>query len=62
MTLATKNTLRPFFKGKYLLILGSLIIAYYYVVLTLGAGVGAAGAVGAVGAVGAIGDIEAILR
>ena len=41
-----------------MLILGSLIIAYYYVALTLGVGVGA---IGAVGAVGAIGDIEAIL-
>jgi hypothetical protein len=40
-------------------VLGSLIIAYYCVVLTLGAGVGA---IGAVGAVGATGDIEAILR
>ena len=39
--------------------LGSLIIAYYYVVLTLGIGVGA---MGAIGAVGAIYDIEAILR
>ena len=38
--------------------LGSLIIAYYYVVLTLGVGVGAAGAIGAIGAVG---DVEAIL-
>ena len=39
--------------------LGSLIIAYYYAVLTLGVSVGAVGAVGAVG-VGA--DVEAILR
>ena len=39
--------------------LGSLIIAYYYIVLTLGVGVGAAGAMGVVGA---IGDVEAILR
>ena len=47
-----------------MLILGSLIIAYYYVVLTLGVGVGAVGAMGAIGAIGAIGDIgdiEAIL-
>jgi len=39
--------------------LGSLMTARYYAVLTLGAGAGAAGAVGAVGAVG---DVEAILR
>ena len=35
--------------------LGSLIIAYYYIVLILGAGVGA------IGTIGAIGDVEAIL-
>ena len=33
--------------------LESLIIAYYYVVLTLGVGIGA---------IGAVGDVEAILR
>ena len=45
--------------------LGSLIIAYYYRALTLGASVGATGAVGAAGAVGAVGvgaNVEAILR
>ena len=45
----------------------SLIIAYYYRALTLGAGVGAVGAVGAIGAIGAVGaigvatNVEAIL-
>ena len=38
------------------------MIAHYYAVLTLGAGMGAAGAAGAIGAIGAIGDVEAILR